>query len=58
MDQVKDTGNEIVITKNGKPVSVLKAYQDIPETLFGLHKGKVKSNDDLIDPVGVKWDAE
>ncbi len=58
MDEVNKTGEEIVITKNGKPVSVLKAYKDVPKTLFGLHKGKIKSNDDLIAPVDVKWDAE
>ena len=58
MDQVKDTGDEIVITKNGKPVSILKAYKEVPETLFGLHKNKIKSHDDLIEPVDVKWDVE
>ena len=58
MDQVKETGDEIVITKNGKPVSILKAYKEVPKTLFGLHKGKIKSHDDLIAPVDVKWDAE
>ena len=58
MDQVNETGDEIVITKNGKPVSILKAYKVVPKTLFGLHKDKIKSNDDLIAPVDVKWDAE
>ena len=58
MDQVKDTEDEIVITKNGKPVSILKAYKELPKTLFGLHKGKIKSHDDLIEPIDVKWDAE
>ncbi len=58
MDQVNETGDEIVITKNGKPVSILKAYKEVPKTLFGLHKGKIKSNDDLISPIDVKWDAE
>jgi prevent-host-death family protein len=58
MDQVNETGEEIVITKNGKPVSILRAYKEVPDTLFGLHKGKIKSNDDLIAPVDVKWDVE
>ena len=58
MDQVKDTEDEIVITKNGKPVSILKAYREVPKTLFGLHKEKVKSHDDLIESVTVKWDVE
>ncbi len=58
MDQVNETGEEIVITKNGKPVSVLKAYKKVPKTLFGRSRGKIKMMDDLIAPVDVKWDAE
>lgn len=57
MDEVRQGGEEIIITKNGKPVSVLKAYHTIPETLFGLHAGKVQSKDDLIAPVDTDWDA-
>ncbi len=57
MDEVHQGGEEIIITKNGKPVSVLKAYHTIPETLFGLHAGKVQSKDDLIAPVDTDWDA-
>ncbi len=57
MDEVNRTGEEITITKNGKPVSVLKPYRRIRETLFGLHKGKIQSKDDLIDPLDIDWDA-
>jgi prevent-host-death family protein len=57
MDEVNRTGEEITITKNGKPVSVLRAYRKIPETLFGLHKGKLQSNDDLIAPLDIDWDV-
>ncbi len=58
MDEVNRTGEEITITKNGKPVSVLKPYSALPKTLFGLHKGKVQSKDDLISPVDMDWDAD
>ncbi len=58
MDEVAETGEEIIITKNGKPVSILKAYKKIPQTLFGQQKDTVFSKDDLIDPVAVSWDAE
>ncbi len=57
MDEVNRTGEEITITKNGIPVSVLKAYLTIPKTLFGLHKGKVQSKDDLIAPLDIDWNA-
>lgn len=58
MDEVKSTGKEIVITKNGKPISILKPYRSIPKTLFGLHKGIVQSNDDLVAPLDINWDVE
>jgi prevent-host-death family protein len=58
MDEVNETGEEIVITKNGKPVSVLRPYRAAPRTLFGLHKGKVESRDELLEPSCISWDAE
>ena len=57
MDRVNQSGEEIVITKNGRPVSRLVPYRKQPESLFGLHKGQVVSHDDLIEPVNMKWDA-
>ena len=57
MDEINRTGEEITITQNGKPVSVLKAYRVVPKTLFDLHKGKIQSKDDLIAPVNINWDA-
>lgn len=57
MDEVNRTGEEITITKNGKPVSVLRAYRKIPKTLFGFHKGKTQSKDDLIAPLDIEWDV-
>jgi prevent-host-death family protein len=57
MDEVNQTGEEIVITKNGKPVSILKPYRAVPKTIFGIHAGKIKSKDDLIAPLDIDWDA-
>jgi len=57
MDEINRTGDEIIITKNGKPVSVLKPYRTVPKTLFGLHKEKIQSNDDLITPLDIDWEA-
>ena len=34
MDEVADTGEEIVITKNGKPVSRLVPYRERPKSFF------------------------
>jgi len=58
MDVVNETNEEIIITKNGKPVSRLLPYKKQVQSLFGLDKGHVHSSDDLIEPVGSQWDAE
>jgi prevent-host-death family protein len=58
MEEVNQSGEEIVIIKNGKPISKLVPYRSQPRSLFGLHQGRVCSNDDLIQPVDVKWDVE
>lgn len=58
MDVVDQTGEEIIITKNGRPVSRLVPYRDSVESLFGLHQGLVTSHDDLIEPCGEVWEAE
>ena len=34
MDEVAESGDEIVITKNGKPVAKLTAFRERPKTFF------------------------
>ncbi|MFH0730557.1 MAG: type II toxin-antitoxin system prevent-host-death family antitoxin [Pseudomonadota bacterium] len=58
MEEVNQTGEEIVIIKNGKPISKLVPYKSRPQSLFGLHEGRVHSHDDLIEPVDIAWEAE
>ncbi|MEA3232395.1 MAG: type II toxin-antitoxin system prevent-host-death family antitoxin [Thermodesulfobacteriota bacterium] len=57
MDIVNESGKEIVITKNGKPISKLVPYRKRLKSLFGLHKGQIVSHDDLIEPLDLNWDA-
>ena len=58
MDEVAESGDEIVITKNGRPVAKLAPYRERPKTLFGIDKGRIQILGDIIEPIGVKWDAE
>lgn len=58
MDEVNQTGEEIIITKNGIPISRLVPYQTRPRSLYGLHEAVVQSHDDLIEPIDETWDAE
>ena len=58
IDDVAASGEAVVITKNGKPVSRLVPYRQKPATLFGALKGSIEIKGDLIEPVGVEWEAE
>ena len=55
MDEVAEGGTEIVITKNGRPVSRLVPYH---EKNFGRDRDKIRILGDIIEPIGVTWDAE
>jgi prevent-host-death family protein len=58
MDEVQKTGDEIVITKNGRPISKLVPYRVLAPTLFGLHKDKISSLDEDIFSTGEAWSAD
>ena len=58
IDEVAETGREIVITKRGKPVARLVPYRKRPKTLFGIDRGKIEILGDLDEPLGILWDAE
>ncbi len=57
MDEVAETGREIVITKHGRPVSRLVPHVERPKSLFGIDKGKIEIFGDIIEPIDVEWDA-
>jgi len=57
MDEVNDSGEEIVITKRGRPVSRLVPYRERPATLFGMFAGEMKILGDIISPIDVEWEA-
>ncbi len=58
MDEVAESGEEIVITKNGKPVAKLTAFQERPKTLFGAGRDRMKILGDIISPIDVEWEAQ
>ena len=58
MDEVAENGEEIVITKNGKPVAKLTAFRERPKTLFGIDKDRLIILGDIISPIDVEWEAE
>ncbi len=58
MDEVAETGREVIITKNGVPVSRLVPHRERPKSLFGIDKGKIEIFGDIIEPIDVEWYAE
>ncbi len=58
MDQVRESGQEIVITKRGKPVAKLVPLEPKERPpLFGCMKGSIEILGDIISPIDVEWDA-
>jgi prevent-host-death family protein len=58
MNDVQTSGEEIIITKNGKPISKLVPYRIKASTLLGMHKSKVSSGDSEIFSTGVNWETD
>ena len=58
MDEVAESGKEIVITKNGRPISRLVPYRKKPRAPFGRDRDKIRILGDIVEPTGVVWEAE
>ena len=58
MDEVAESGEEIIITKNGRPTARQVSYRERPKTLFGIDRGKLEILGDVISPIDVEWEAE
>ena len=58
MDEVADSGVEIVITKNGRPVSRLVPYRNEEPSMFGRNRDQIRILGDIISPLEFDWDEE
>lgn len=58
MDEVAASGEEIIITKRGRPVSRLAPYRERPKSLFGVDKGRIEILGDIVAPLEEEWEAE
>ena len=56
--EVASTGEPVMITKNGVPVTELIPARRKPKTLFGCMKGSVTYIGDVISPVDMEWEAD
>lgn len=58
MDEVAATGEPLLITKNGDPVAELHPHAGARrETPFGLHRGLVAIEGDIVSPIDEPWEA-
>lgn len=55
LDEVADSGEEIVITKNGRPVSRLLPYRKTTKPLFGRDRDIIKIHGDIVSPMPAEW---
>ena len=58
VSEVVENGSEVVITREGLPVSRLVPFRERPKTLFGIDRGRFEIIGDVISPIGVEWEAE
>ena len=55
MDEVAESGEEIVITKNGRPVSRLLPYREKPQSPFGRDRHIIQIHGDIVEPMPAEW---
>ncbi len=58
VDEVAASGEEIVITKNGRPVSRLVPYREKQGAPFGRDRDIILIHGDIGEPIDVEWEAE
>jgi prevent-host-death family protein len=58
IDRVQQTREEIVVTKHGRPVAKLVAFEEGKVSIFGLLAGSVTIHGDIVSPLDEAWDAE
>ena len=58
MDEVAESGEEIVITKRGKQVAKLAPCEPRRGAPWGRYRDIIQIQGDIISPVDVEWEAE
>ena len=55
MDEVAESGQEIVITKKGKPISRLTPYREKSTLTFGRNRDIMRTYADIVEPMPAEW---
>lgn len=55
MDEVAESGEEIIITKYGRPVSRLAPYRERDGLAFGRNRDIIEIHGDIVSPMPPEW---
>lgn len=55
MDEVAASGEELVITKHGRPVAWVVPYRDKPRMTFGRNRESIHITGDIVSPMPAEW---
>lgn len=55
--RVAEHGDEIIVSKRGKPLARLIPYRIRPKSLLGIDKGSMRILGDIVDPLDIESDA-
>ena len=58
MDEVAESGEEIVITKFGEPVAKLAPLRQKPKSLFGIDRDRIEILGDIDSPLYEDWEID
>jgi prevent-host-death family protein len=58
MDEVQKRGEEIIITKHGKPVAKLVPFEEPPVSVLGFLKNTVLTSGDIVSPIDETWEVD
>jgi len=57
LDEVAETHERVIVTKNGKPIAQIIPFVEKPKSIIGALKGSVTIMGDLDEPLDVEWEA-
>ena len=55
MNEVAESGEEIIITKYGQPVSRLLPYREKTRLAFGRNRDNIRIHGDILEPMPAEW---
>ena len=58
IEQVRQGGGEVVVTRYGRPVAKLVPFEPPAASIFGHVAGAVTSYGDLVSPIDEAWEAD